>query len=141
LADLNEQELDELALLIAERVVAFRDQDLSPQKQLEIGEFFGRPEVHPQVPHVPGLPGTTVIWNELARKDGLNVSFKNAKVGTGTWHSDLPHELQPHGVTHLHNDATASLGGDDLWAFGYAAYDKLSPALQKFLEGNLPIRD
>jgi alpha-ketoglutarate-dependent taurine dioxygenase len=136
LADLNEQELDELALLIAERVVVFfRDQDLSPQKQLEIGEFFGRPEVHPQVPHVPGLPGTTVIWNELARKNGLNVSFKNAKAGTGTWHSDLPHELQPPGVTHLHNDAIPSLGGDTLWASGYAAFDKLSPALQKFLEG------
>jgi hypothetical protein len=69
LAELNEQELDELALLIAERVVVlFRDQDLSPQKQLAIGEFFGRPEVHPQVPLVPGLPGTTVIWDELVRK-------------------------------------------------------------------------
>lgn len=136
LADLDEQELDELALLIAERVVVFlRDQDLSPQRQLEIGHFFGTPEVHPQVPHVPGLPGTTVIWNELARKNGLNVSWKNSKAGTGTWHSDLPHELQPPGVTHLHNDAIPSLGGDTLWASGYAAYDKLSPALQKFLEG------
>jgi hypothetical protein len=91
LAELNEQDLDELALLIAERVVVFfRDQDLSPQKQLEIGDFFGKAEVHPQVPHVPGLPGSTVIWNELARNKGLSISFKNAKAGTGSWHSSLP---------------------------------------------------
>jgi alpha-ketoglutarate-dependent taurine dioxygenase len=136
LADLNEQELDELALLIAERVVVFfRDQDLSPQKQLEIGEFFGRPEVHPQVPLVPGLPGTTVIWDELTRKRGLKLSFKNSKAGTGSWHSDLPHELQPPGITHLHNDAIPSIGGDTLWSSGYAAYDKLSPSLQQFLDG------
>lgn len=141
LSDLNEKELDELALLIAERVVVFfRDQDLSPARQLEIGEFFGNVEVHPQVPHVPGLPGTTVIWNELARRDGLNVSWKNAKAGTGTWHSDLPHETTPPGITHLHNDAIPSLGGDTLWASGYAAYDKLSPEFQKFLEGKLAVQ-
>ncbi|CCH44190.1 Alpha-ketoglutarate-dependent taurine dioxygenase [Wickerhamomyces ciferrii] len=141
LSDLNEQELDELALLIAERVVVFfRDQDLSPQKQLKIGEFFGNVEVHPQVPHVPDLPGTTVIWNELARRNGLNVSWKNAKAGTGTWHSDLPHERQPPGITHLHNDAIPEIGGDTLWASGYAAYDKLSPAFQKFLEGKVAVQ-
>lgn len=141
LSDLNEKELDELALLIAERVVVFfRDQDLSPQKQLEIGRFFGEPEVHPQGPHVPGLPGTTVIWTELAKKNGLKVNFKNTKVGTGNWHSDLPHELQPPGITHLHNDAIPGVGGDTLWSSGYAAYDKLSPALQEFLDGKFALQ-
>lgn len=42
LKDLNNQQKDELALLIAERsVVYFRDQDLSPQDQLELGHYFG----------------------------------------------------------------------------------------------------
>ena len=56
LKDLTDQQRDELALLIAERsVVFFRDQDLSPQQQLELGRYYGEVEVHPQVPAVPGL--------------------------------------------------------------------------------------
>lgn len=47
LKDLNDQQKDELALLVAERsVVFFRDQDLSPQQQKELGEYYGEVEVH-----------------------------------------------------------------------------------------------
>jgi len=47
LKDLTGQQKDELALLIAERsVVFFRDQDLSPQQQKELGEWYGEVEVH-----------------------------------------------------------------------------------------------
>jgi len=47
LKDLTDQQKDELALLIAERsVVVFRDQDLSPQKQLELGNHFGVVATH-----------------------------------------------------------------------------------------------
>lgn len=61
LKDLTDQQRDELALLIAERSVVFlRDQDLSPQQQKELGEHYGKIEIHPQVPQVPGVPGVTV---------------------------------------------------------------------------------
>lgn len=47
LKDLTNQQRDELALLIAERsVVFFRDQDLSPQQQKDLGEWYGEVEVH-----------------------------------------------------------------------------------------------
>lgn len=47
LKDLTDQQKDELGLLIAERsVVFFRDQDLSPQQQKALGEYFGEVEVH-----------------------------------------------------------------------------------------------
>jgi Taurine catabolism dioxygenase TauD, TfdA family len=47
LKDLTDQQKDELALLIAERsVVFFRDQDLSPQQQKSLGEYYGEIEVH-----------------------------------------------------------------------------------------------
>ena len=47
LKDLTEQQKDELGLLIAERsVVFFRDQDISPQQQKELGEWYGEIEVH-----------------------------------------------------------------------------------------------
>jgi hypothetical protein len=47
LKDLTDQQRDELALLIAERsVVVFREQDLSPQQQLELGRYYGLVDVH-----------------------------------------------------------------------------------------------
>lgn len=47
LKDLTDQQKDELGLLIAERsVVFFRDQDLSPQQQKQLGEYYGEIEVH-----------------------------------------------------------------------------------------------
>ncbi len=135
LADLTNQQLNELALLIGERsVVFFRDQDLSPQKQVEIGRYFGKPEEHAQVPFVPGLPGTTVIWPDYAIHEGYKASF-HVNAPTAGWHTDLVHETNPAGITHLHNDAIPDVGGDTSWASGYGAYDKLSPAFQKFLEG------
>jgi alpha-ketoglutarate-dependent taurine dioxygenase len=157
---LTDQQRDELALLIAERsVVFFRDQDLSPQKQLELGKYYGEVEIHPQVPHVPGLQGTTVIWPDLARQD-FGASFRKP-IGTQGWHTDLyvshryhrlfhtdfsrltrstsVHERQPAGITHLHNDTVPSVGGDTLWASGYSAYEKLSPDFRKIIDGKYAV--
>ncbi|KAH3685001.1 hypothetical protein WICPIJ_004033 [Wickerhamomyces pijperi] len=139
LNDLNEKELDELALLIAQRVVVFfRDQDLSPKKQVEIAEFFGIPEIHPIASHPTGeeYRSLRVIWSELFKSGtGKVETFRRNKVDTAVWHSDHPHEFQPAGITHLHIDSNPEIGGDTLWSSGYAAFDKLSPAFQKFLEG------
>lgn len=48
LSQLNKQQLDELALLVAERgVVFFRDQDLTTQGQEELFEHYGILDRHP----------------------------------------------------------------------------------------------
>lgn len=134
LKDLTNQQRDELALLIAERsVVFFRDQDITPQQQKELGEYYGKVEVHPQVPQVPGVPGVTVIWPALQATETA-ANFRNPG-GASRWHTDLVHERQPAGITHLHNDTIPTLGGDTLWASGYAAYEKLSPAFRKIIDG------
>ncbi|GMM31519.1 hypothetical protein DAMA08_042640 [Martiniozyma asiatica (nom. inval.)] len=147
LADLTNQQRDELALLIAERgVVFFRDQKLPPKKQWELGDYLGNIEKHPQAPHVPGLPGTTVIWTDLLRKRGMDLNYANANLGNWDsrkypapgnqgWHTDLVHEHQPAGYTHLHLDEVPGVGGDTMWSSGYAAYDKLSDDMKKFLDG------
>ena len=147
LEDLNDQQKDELALLVAERVVVFfRDQKLSPKAQHSLGAYLGNIEVHPQVPHVTGLPGATVIWNDLSVKKGLDLHFSNVGFanwdsvrylgwGNQGWHTDLVHERQPAGYTHLHLDAIPEVGGDTIWSSGYAAYDKLSDEFKKFLDG------
>ena len=47
LKDLTDTQKDELGLLIAERsVVFFRDQDISPQEQKALGQWYGEIEVH-----------------------------------------------------------------------------------------------
>jgi hypothetical protein len=54
LKDLTDQQKDELSLLIAERsVVFFRDQDISPQEQLKLGQYYGEIEVHVCTPSAP----------------------------------------------------------------------------------------
>ncbi|KAJ5902978.1 Taurine catabolism dioxygenase TauD/TfdA [Penicillium tannophilum] len=138
LKDLTDQQKDELALLIAERsVVFFRDQDISPQQQKDLGEYFGEVEIHPQVPQVPGIPGVSVMWPALQATE-TPASFRRPG-GASRWHSDLVHERQPAGVTHLHNDTVPTVGGDTLWASGYAAYEKLSPEFRKFIDGKTAI--
>ncbi|KAL1407826.1 hypothetical protein Q8F55_007261 [Vanrija albida] len=134
LSQLTDTQKDELALLVAERtVVFFRDQDITPQGQLELGAYLGRPEIHPSAARVPGLPGVTVISDELARTYGVNIDFQSP-FGTQEWHTDLTHEPQPPGYTHLHLDAGPEVGGDTYWASGYTAYDKLSPTLRAVLD-------
>jgi alpha-ketoglutarate-dependent taurine dioxygenase len=75
----------------------------------------------------------TVIWPALQAAE-RTASFRNPG-GASSWHSDLVHELQPAGVTHLHNDTVPSVGGDTLWASGYAAYSKLSPDFRAIIDG------
>lgn len=79
------------------------------------------------------MQGTTVIWPALQATE-FKANFRNPG-GASRWHSDLVHERQPAGVTHLHNDTVPSIGGDTLWASGYAAYEKLSPAFRKIIDG------
>lgn len=139
LTQLTDQQKDELALLIAERSVVFlRDQQITPKEQLEFGKYFGKIEIHPQVPQVPGSPGVTVMWPDLAIKEGRKANFRQPGGASG-WHTDLVHELQPAGVTHLHNDTVPEFGGDTLWASGYSAYDKLSPDFRKIIDGKLGV--
>lgn len=104
LASLTDQQKDELALLVAERsVVFFRDQDLSPQKQRELGVYLGdgEIEIHPQVAQVPGVGGgISLIWPD-GQKSGFNSgNFRHPyPIGTYGWHSDLVHEAFPPAYT------------------------------------------
>lgn len=89
--------------------------------------------MQPQVPQVPGHLGVTVIWPALQAQE-LPASFRKPG-GASRWHTDLVHERQPAGITHLHNDTVPPIGGDTLWASGYGAYEKLSPEFRKIIDG------
>ncbi len=84
-------------------------------------------------PRSPASPGVTVIWPGLQATE-RPASFRRPG-GASRWHTDLVHERQPAGITHLHNDTVPPLGGDTLWASGYAAYEKLSPGFRALIDG------
>lgn len=76
LKDLTGKQKDELGLLIAERsVVFFRDQDISPQQQKELGEWYGEVEVHVSIPSARDFSASK-CWTPLAEPDSSHKSRK-----------------------------------------------------------------
>lgn len=66
LKNLTNQQRDELALLISERgVVVLRDQDITPQQQVELGKYWGKVEIQP---HVPGVSEALVGYIYILQK-------------------------------------------------------------------------
>ncbi|ORX46130.1 TauD-domain-containing protein [Hesseltinella vesiculosa] len=125
LSQLTEQQKDDLALLVAERgVLVFRDQDINVDEGLDFARSFGPLHIHATFGHPPGYPEIHTVYF-----DTKLVHFLDG------WHSDVSYEKQPAGVTLLKMDIVPEVGGDTLWHSGYAAYDRLSKPLQKFLEG------
>lgn len=86
---------------------------------------------------MPGLPGVSVMWPALQATE-RSANFRSPG-GASRWHTDLVHEHQPAGITHLHNDTVPPVGGDTLWASGYGVYEKLSPAFRAFIDGRTAI--
>ncbi|KAI9025087.1 hypothetical protein CLU79DRAFT_834204 [Phycomyces nitens] len=134
LSQLTNQQKDDLALLIAERgVVFFKKQDINIVQGEELGKHFGPLHVHNVSGHPPNHPFILPVHSVvLDTKDSYARRLERASEG---WHTDVSYELQPPGFTFLKIDTLPPSGGDTLWSSSYAAYDKLSPALQKFLEG------
>jgi alpha-ketoglutarate-dependent taurine dioxygenase len=79
LKDLTNQQRDELALLIAERsIVFFRDQDISPQQQKELGEHYGKIEIH--VSACPSAPGMYVLTESVRSLKYLKCQVSKASL-------------------------------------------------------------
>ena len=115
------------AALVQHGVVFFRNQSLDSAQYEALAHAFGKP-VRPNSGIIPALAGTTVIAE--VRKDpdmGRNVG--------GSWHTDQVYRPNPSWGTMLLCREVPRFGGDTLWASMSAAYDRLSPGLQKTLRG------
>jgi taurine dioxygenase len=126
LADVDDATVAEIRRIWLEHlVVFFRDQVLDADAYLEFALRIGEP-VH--YPFISGLESHPMII-EVAKLPHETVNFG------GIWHSDTVYLEQPPMATMLLAREIPPFGGDTLFANMYAAYDALSPELQRVLGG------
>ncbi|KAJ4351789.1 uncharacterized protein N0V89_007133 [Didymosphaeria variabile] len=135
LANLTDLQKNDLARLIATRgVVFFRDQkNFGVDEQRALGMYFGELHSHATtaMPRREGLEDVHVVFTGENSPD-LRALF----TPTFLWHSDVTYEEQPPSYTSLKvlTGPPRGAGGDTLWSSQYAAYDMLSPYMQKYLD-------
>lgn len=111
--------------LVEHQVIFFRGQTLTPERQLAFGRRFGSLNIHPYVQGMAEHPEVMEIIKEPS--DRLNFG--------GGWHSDMSFLEAPSIGSILYAVQTPDFGGDTLFASQVAAFEALSPGLQKTLEG------
>jgi taurine dioxygenase len=125
LADpIDEQMANELRRALLEwKVIFFRNQDITPERHLEIARLWGEPLVNPFFP-----VGTEAGISRLA-KDGQTAGTENV------WHSDLSFLANPARGSVLRAIDVPAVGGDTMWADMAAAYDNLSDEVKERIDG------
>lgn len=109
--------------LLENQVIFFRDQDISPAEHVAFARQFGTLQVHPLVPHLDDHPEVLVLESKDDKRNAANA-----------WHSDVTFsEEPPLGSILLARKVPER--GDTMWADMYAAYEALSPAMKRYLEG------
>jgi taurine dioxygenase len=107
-------------------VLFFRDQPrLAPDTQIAFAKRFGELHYHPAAPRPEDQPELFVIH-----------AHKDSKFADGNgWHSDVSCDSEPPLGSCLQLHVLPPVGGDTLFASMYAAFETLSPIMQKFLSG------
>ena len=124
-ADLSDGVIAEIRRAFVEhQVIFFRDQTLSPERQLAFGRRFGPLNIHPYVAGHPDFPEVMEIVKEP--EDRTNFG--------GGWHSDMSFLERPSIGSILYAVELPEWGGDTLFASQAAAYEALTPAFRETLE-------
>ena len=132
--DLDSQQFKELHEALMENlVIFFRNQNITVEQHKAFGRRFGKLHVHPNAAQeLAGHPEILVIKAD-----------ENSKHVAGEeWHSDVSCDEEPPmgSVLHMHT-VPPDGGGDTMFANMYAAFEALSPPLQRMLEGFTAIHD
>lgn len=119
-ADLRQALVDHLVLF-------FRDQNLTPEQQIQFSRLYGPLQ---RVPYVRPMEGYPDIIAVLKEADERKIStFGNA------WHSDFSFLDEPPMASILYAREVPGHGGDTLWINMYEAYEALSDGMKRMLRG------
>ncbi|OAA61706.1 alpha-ketoglutarate-dependent sulfonate dioxygenase [Niveomyces insectorum RCEF 264] len=151
----DDQKIRDLAILVSQRgVVFFRNQDINidDQKLLgqRLGELTGKPATSKLHRHAlsnskRGIAvdengklddEVSVISSEQQRKYYKDRFYGEKQLAGVGWHADITFEHVPSDYAILKIvQPPEDAGGDTLWASGYELYDRLSPPIQKLVDG------
>jgi taurine dioxygenase len=109
------------AAFLEYHVICLRDQTLTPDQHMAFAKRWGPVFVHPYVPSVEGQPGMMEVTDPHPI--------------TTTWHQDTTHSKTPPRMSLLLARKVPQYGGDTAFANQHLAFERLSPGLQKMLEG------
>jgi len=110
--------------LLEHCVVFFREQFLAPEAFLAFARRIGEPVEYPFVQGIDGFPEIIAV---------TKLPHETVNFG-GIWHSDTVYLERPPMGTLLLAREVPPYGGDTLFASMYAAFDALSPGMQRALE-------
>lgn len=113
------------------QVLLFRDQDVTPEQHIRFSRQFGTVEEYPLVHYrLAEHPEIFLLSNEP--KDGKPSETRNA---ARHWHSDLSFTARPSTGALLRCLRAPRVGGTTMWANQTRAYETLSPAFRRLLDG------
>lgn len=116
-------------------VLFFREQEISFEDHIRLGEYFGTLGQHVGVSTNSRLSG-----NPKVRK--FHFDETSPDVSGNVWHTDQSCALVPPMASILYNHTLPPDGGGDTeFASMYAAYDGLSERMKKYLAGLTAVHD
>jgi len=105
-------------------VLVYRGQFLRPASQVAFARRWGKPvQDNPLLKGIDGFPDII----QVTKIPKINAS-------TEAWHYDSPYTPVPPKISIL-AALTVPRGGDTMWCNQYNAYERLSPTMQKMIEG------
>lgn len=111
-------------LLLDRKVIFFRDQDISVERQIEICRNWGELEIIDFLPQHSAHPEALHIKRDKDSKGYENI-----------WHSDVTWRERPSMASMLRAVKVPPVGGDTMWACMEAAYTQLPEPLKRMCEG------
>jgi taurine dioxygenase len=122
---LSEGEHDALyRALLDYHVLFFRKQPLAPDEQVALAKRFGPIDIHPFGRHMTEHPEVGLLDQTEPKRDGAN-----------RWHTDSTFMRRPPKLAILHAVKLPACGGDTSWSSMIGAFELLSPALKRCLDG------
>ena len=116
--------------LLEFKVVFFRDQRIDRAQHLAVSRRFGELEIHP------------ATRPDAEHREILRIEHGPISRGTeNNWHSDVTWRERPSLGSVLRAIEVPPVGGDTLFADMYAAYDGLSPEMQRWICGLTAVHD